>query len=402
MIASRTGKVLGPFVKFIRLEAFSGILLIFCLFAALFVANSPWSQGYFDLLDRKVGFSSGGVFYATSVLHVINDGLMTLFFLLVGLEIKRELVSGELAGFRKAALPVVAAVGGMVIPALIYVALNRGLPSADGWGIPMATDIAFALGILSLLGSRVPPALKVFLTALAIIDDLGAVLVIAVFYTSNLYLSNLGLALAVFLFLVALNKMGVRTFWAYLPLGALLWFFVAKSGVHGTIAGVLAAMVIPAGPPKNREDQLIQDPEAPLQKLERKLHPWTSFLILPLFALANAGVNINPDLIKTIWEPAGMGIILGLLVGKPVGIFATTWMALYSGVVALPAGITMKHVLGAGTLAGIGFTMSIFISGLAFGSGELLDSAKLGILLASTLAGVFGWLYLRLIPVKKD
>jgi|SRR5690606_14889656 len=400
MITSRTGKVLGPFLKFVRLEGFSGILLIICLVVALAVANSPWYQAYFQLLEWKVGFSAAGYSFGTSFQHLINDGLMTLFFLLVGLEIKRESVSGELAGFRKAAMPIIAALGGMIVPALIFTSINRGLPSSAGWGIPMATDIAFALGILSLLGSRVPPALKVYLTALAIIDDLGAVVVIAVFYTSDLYLSNLGLALVVFLGLIALNKMGIRTFWAYLPLSALLWYFVAKSGVHGTIAGVLAAMVIPAGPPKGREEDF-RDQESPLQILERKLHPWTSFFILPLFALANAGVHINPALIKTIWEPAGMGIILGLLVGKPVGIFASTWMALYSGVVAMPTGVTYKHILGAGILGGIGFTMSIFISGLAFGSGELLDSAKLGILLASTLAGILGWLFLRLIPVKK-
>lgn len=424
--------VAGSFRKFLRLESSSGILLLLALAVALAWANSPWSGAYFHILETPIGFRAGGFDYSDSLHHWINDGLMTLFFLVVGLEIKREMVAGELASLKRAAFPVIAALGGMAVPALIYAALNHGGAGARGWGIPMATDIPFALGILALLGSRIPNSLKVFLMALAIIDDLGSILVIAIFYTDGVSWIGLGCASLVFAGLLFLGMAGVRRPFFYWALGILLWYLFLRSGVHGTIAGVLVAWTIPARSPINeksfaaichgilerfeaarydeetpllnhqRLDSVIElertceKVEPPLQRMVEQLHPWTSYLILPLFALANAGVRIDSGLIHSLWNPVSIGIFLGLVAGKPLGIFATSWIALRFGFPAL-SGVGPKHLLGAGMLGGIGFTMSIFISGLAFGQDGLLDTAKVSVFLASVCAGLLGFGWLRLV-----
>jgi Na+:H+ antiporter, NhaA family len=393
--ASKSGlapmtKVADAFRKFLHLESSSGILLLIALAIALAWANSPLSDLYFHLLEIPIGFDFGSVSYSHSLHHWINDGLMTLFFFVVGSEIKREMVSGELATIKQAAFPMIAALGGMVVPALIYMAFNQGHEGAKGWGIPMATDIPFALGILALLGNRIPVPLKIFLMALAIIDDLGAILVIAVFYTNDLSWGGLGAAAAVFGVLVAIGRAGVgHGFW-YAVLGIMLWYLLLSSGVHGTIAGVLVAWTIPCHAPRNGI-------VSPLQRMEERLHPWTSYLILPLFALANAGVRIDMGLLNSLWNRTSIGIFLGLVVGKPVGIFAACWAALAMGFPALSGGVRLKHLLGAGMLGGIGFTMSIFISGLAFGHGSLLDTAKVSVFIASVLSGALGWAFLRLV-----
>ncbi|MDQ3001632.1 MAG: Na+/H+ antiporter NhaA [Fibrobacterota bacterium] len=426
-------KLARTFRKFVQLESASGLVLLAALGVALIWANSPWSGSYFETLNREIGFRLGGFEASSSLHHFINDGLMAIFFFVVGLEIKREMVAGELASFRQAALPIAAALGGMVVPALIYAAFNVGEDSLKGWGIPMATDIPFALGILALLGNRVPPSLKIFLMALAIIDDLGAVLVIAVFYSQDIGWTGLGQACIVFAALISFNRLRLqRPFWYLVP-GVALWHLLQSSGVHGTIAGVLVAWTIPARSPllesefvavarrildrfessKGKEETPIlnhervesvmeledacEKVEPPLQRLIETLHPWTSFFILPLFALANAGVRIDPGLIGTLNNPAGLGILFGLVVGKPLGIFGTAQAMLAMGFPPLSGGVNWKHLLGAGMLGGIGFTMSIFIAGLAFGEGRQLDGAKLGIFLASALAGILGWVWLRLL-----
>lgn len=384
--------VIDSFRKFLRLESLSGILLLIASAIALAWANSPWSDRYFHLLEMPIGFGFGGGAYSHTLHKWINDGLMTLFFFVVGSEIKREMVSGELATFKQAAFPVLAAVGGMGVPALIYMAFNQGHEGAKGWGIPMATDIPFALGILALLGNRIPGPLRIFLMALAIIDDLGAILVIAVFYTNDLSWASLGAAAAVLGVLTALGRAGVgHGFW-YAVLGIMLWYLLLSSGVHGTIAGVLVAWTIPCFAPRNGK-------VSPLQRMEERLHPWTGFLILPLFALANAGVRMDVGLLHSLWSRTSAGIFLGLVVGKPVGIFAACWAALAMGFPPLSGGVRLKHLFGAGMLGGIGFTMSIFISGLAFVDGRLLDTAKVSVFIASILSGALGWAFLRMITV---
>jgi Na+:H+ antiporter, NhaA family len=381
-------KVAGSFRKFLRLESSSGILLLAALGIALAWANSPWSASYFHILEFPMGIKVGGFAYASSLHHWINDGLMTLFFFVVGLEIKRELVAGELASVKRAAFPMIAALGGMVVPALIYAGFNHGHPGARGWGIPMATDIPFALGILALLGNRVPNSLKVFLMALAIIDDLGSILVIALFYTDGVWWPGLGCAAGVLGVLIVLGRANVRHPLFYAGLGGLLWYFLMRSGVHGTIAGVLVAWTVPAVPP-------IHETESPLQRMEESLHPWTSYLILPLFALANAGVQINGPLLHSLFNRAGIGIFLGLVLGKPLGIFLACRAAMALGIPPLSGGVRKAHLLGIGMLGGIGFTMSIFVSGLAFGGNGLLDGAKLAVFLASFTSGLLGWALLR-------
>jgi Na+:H+ antiporter, NhaA family len=427
----------GSFRKFFRLESSSGVLLLLAMAAALAWANSPWSDSYFHILELPIGFQAGGFAYSHSLHHWINDGLMTLFFFVVGLEIKREMVAGELASVKRAAFPMIAALGGMLVPALIYAGFNAGHEGAKGWGIPMATDIPFALGILALLGKRIPNSLKVFLMALAIIDDLGAILVIAVFYTNGVSWAGLAMAAAVLLFLIVLGRANVRKPAYYALPGILLWYLLLRSGVHGTIAGVLVAWTIPAVSPIHEKsfaalcrgilarfeaanykedspmlnhdrldavmelERACESVEPPLQRMEESLHPWTSYLILPLFALANAGVQIDSSLIHSLWNRASFGIFLGLVVGKPLGIFAACWAALALGFPALGGGVRLKHLLGAGMLGGIGFTMSIFISGLAFGEGPLLDTAKVSVFLASVVSGLAGWIYLRLLPMER-
>jgi NhaA family Na+:H+ antiporter len=427
------GKVVGSFRKFLQLESSSGILLLAALAIALAWANSPWSDGYFRILELPIGIQAGGFAYSHSLHHWIDDGLMTLFFFVVGLEIKREVVAGELASVKRAAFPMIAALGGMLVPALIYSVFNHGHEGARGWGIPMATDIPFALGILALLGNRVPNPLKVFLMALAIIDDLGSILVIAVFYTRDISWSGMGYASAVLGALIILGRCNVRRPLFYAVLGLLLWYLLLRSGIHGTIAGVLVAWTIPSVSPINEKsfvsvcrgilarfdaasykeetpilnherldsvmelERACEGVEPPLQRMEESLHPWTSYLILPLFALANAGVRIDASLLHSILDRAGIGIFLGLVIGKPLGIFLASWAALALGFPALTGGVRMRHILGAGMLGGIGFTMSIFVSGLAFGDNGLLDAAKVTVFLASLTSGVLGWAFLRML-----
>jgi NhaA family Na+:H+ antiporter len=323
---------------------------------------------------------------------------MTVFFLLVGLEIKRELLIGELAEIKKATLPIAAALGGMVVPALIYIAINYQTSTVSGWGVPMATDIAFSLGVLTLLGKRIPYQLKIFLTAFAIVDDLGAVIVIAMFYTSEISFVALGATGTLLVALQVLNRRGVRRLLPYLLVGLLLWLAVLKSGVHATIAGVMLAMTIPA---RRHSEQNEKDTEAtPLQTLEHALHPWVSFIIMPVFALSNAGVELSGQFLSAILHPIGLGIILGLLLGKQIGITLFSWLAVRTGIASLPSGVRWLHVYGASLLGGIGFTMSLFIAVLAFGEGHLLSIAKIGVLIASGLAGAAGWVVLRKTKVQ--
>jgi NhaA family Na+:H+ antiporter len=389
-------QLLLPFREFFRLESASGLVLLGCVASALIIANTGASDAYFRLLRREAGFHLGPLELRLSLLHWINDGLMTLFFLVVGLEIKRELVTGELRHARQAAMPAIAALGGMAAPALIYAAFNHGTEAGRGWGIPVATDIAFALGILSLAGKRAPPGLKIFLAALAIIDDLGAVLVIAIFYTGDLHWGSLACAGAVYALLIACNRMGVRFLAAYMIPGVALWYFISRSGVHGTVAGVLLAFALPTGSRPSTSPQA--EAAAPLPKLEAWLHPWTGFFILPLFALANAGIRFDSSLLGSLAEPVSLGVIFGLAAGKPLGIFLSTWAALRLRLAALPGGVGLAHILGAGLLGGIGFTMSIFITGLAFGGEGLAATAKTGIFIASGVSGLAGLVYLRCRP----
>ena len=399
---------------------------------ALAWANSPWADTYFHVWETPVGFSLGG-FSLTKALHFwINDGLMAMFFFVVGLEIKREIMVGELSSLQGAAFPLAAAAGGMIAPALVYLSLNWAGPGRIGWGTPMATDIAFALGILILLGDRVPASLKVFLAALAIADDLGAVLVIALFYTSSISWLSLAGGLGFLVILIVMNLVGVRNTLAYGVVGiGGVWLAFLFSGVHPTIAGVLAAMTIPAtsavSPKKfvertrgtidlferlggsaddiltNKERQsallrirlMYEELASPLHRLEKSLHPWVAIVILPLFALANAGVAVQASIGDAFRDPVTLGVILGLIVGKQVGITGCAWAVVRLGWSRLPSGVSWKHIYGVSWLAGIGFTMSIFIAGLAFQDAEALARAKLGILMASFIAGAVGYFYLR-------
>ncbi|MBW3628839.1 MAG: Na+/H+ antiporter NhaA [Gemmatimonadetes bacterium] len=430
--ASPVERILRPFLRFIHAETSGGIVLLVATVGALIWANSTWASSYHHLWELPVGLRFGAWDLSMTLHHFINDGLMAVFFLFVGLEIKREMLVGELASFRAAALPIAAAAGGMLIPAALYTALNLGGPGASGWGIPMATDIAFALGILALMGPRVPLGLKVFLAALAIVDDLGAVLVIAIFYTADLDVGALGTAAGVFFALLAMNRLGVRHAAAYGLVGLFLWFAVLASGVHATVAGVLLALAIPARTRIDTHEFLVTGREildefdhagveggdvltnqgqqeailalensceaaqAPLRRLEHNLHHWIAFLIIPVFALANAGVELSGGLGESVRHPVPLGIILGLVLGKPIGISLFSWVAVRTGLVVLPQRVTWRALVGVSFLGGIGFTMSLFIATLAFGEASpLLDLAKIGILAASILAAVVGWILLR-------
>ncbi|HSG50101.1 MAG TPA: Na+/H+ antiporter NhaA, partial [Longimicrobiales bacterium] len=357
-----------PFQEFAKLEASGGILLLAFAVAALIWANSPYGQSYIDLWHVQVTVGGGAAVISKDLLHWINDGLMAVFFLLVGLELKRELLDGELASPRKAALPLFAAVGGMVVPAGLYLVLNKGGVGEAGWGIPMATDIAFALAVLAALGSRVPTALKIFLTALAIVDDLGAILVIALFYSGALKGSALGVAAMATLALLLLNKAGFRRFLPYGVVGLILWVAVLKSGIHATVAGVVLAFTIPA-------NEIGEEKHSPLEHLEHALHPWVVYLILPVFALANAGVTFAGG--TGAGQNITIGILLGLVLGKPIGVLLFSWLATRVKMADLPGGVGWTHIVGVGFLAGIGFTMSLFIGGLAFPDPGLLNAAKL-------------------------
>lgn len=426
-------RVLGPMQEFINQSQSGGIVLLAMAIIALAIANSPLRAGYMAVLDTHIGITVGPFVLEESVLHWVNDGLMAIFFFLVGLEIKREVLVGELANLRAAMLPIVAAVGGVVVPAAIYLTLNVGGSGARGWGVPMATDIAFALGCLALLGKRIPFGLKIFLTAVAIVDDLIAVLVIALFYTSGVYLLALGCGLGILLILALANRFGIRSPLVYASLGILVWLAFLQSGVHATIAGVLVALTVPArsridpqtflkrasqtlgqidlhtgdAPPaliaetQQRAiielEEVCEQAQAPLQKIEHRLQGWVGFVIMPVFALANAGVVLSTNSVSSSL-PVLIGIVLGLTLGKPIGIMAASWLAVRTGIAELPQGVSWPHMLGAGVLAGMGFTMSLFIAALAFTDPDTLATAKLAILLASLLAGIVGLLLLRRLP----
>jgi Na+:H+ antiporter, NhaA family len=382
-------RLAGPFQKFAELEAAGGILLIGCTVAALFWSNSPLASSYFHLWHSDPTFGLAGKLFSKPLHFWINDGLMALFFLLVGLEIKRETLVGELASFRKAALPIAAALGGMIIPAALYVSFNHGGPGASGWGIPMATDIAFALGVLALLGDRVPTPLKVFLAALAIADDIGAVLVIAFFYTEKISWVALGIGGLFFVALLAANRAGVRHLLIYAALGLGLWLAFLQSGIHATVAGVLLAVTIPARP-RIATQAVLESSESPMLRLEHTLIPWNRYVIMPVFALANAGVALGADAARSVVTPVSLGVICGLVVGKPVGIVLFSWLATRSGLAAMLDGIGWRQIAGVGILAGIGFTMSLFVAHLAFGESPALETAKVGILAASVISGLAG------------
>jgi NhaA family Na+:H+ antiporter len=406
-------------------------VLLLAAVAALLWANSPWGASYAALWHTSLSFSLGEWRLSKPLESWINEGFMALFFFVVGLEIKREVLGGELASVRRAALPIAAALGGMLVPAGIYLAFNAGQAGAAGWGIPVATDIAFALGVLTLLGKRVPLGLKVFLTALAIVDDIGAILVIALFYSVGVNWVGLVVATGWFLALVAANRLGVRQPLVYLLLGLGLWMAILLSGVHATIAGVLVALTIPAQAriqrqefldagqhlletfaeaPETRGGRFISEEQqaivrtieqacervqAPLQRLERALHPWVAFGIIPLFALANAGVSLGTEVLRALTHPVGLGVLVGLVVGKQVGITVFAWLAVKSRLATLPTGVTWRQLYGVGWVAGIGFTVSLFIDNLAFTDPGLVALAKVGILVAAVLSGSIGWALLR-------
>ncbi|APF01729.1 Na(+)/H(+) antiporter NhaA [Pseudomonas putida] len=374
------------FTRFFQLEAASGLLLIAAAVLALIINNSPLSYLYSGLLDVPVAVQIGALNIAKPLLLWINDGLMALFFLLIGLEVKREVVDGHLSKPSQVILPATAAVGGMVVPALIYWFINRDNPAAvAGWAIPTATDIAFALGVLALLGKRVPVSLKLFLMTLAIIDDLGAIIVIALFYSGTLSSVSLLLAAACLVVLIAMNRLGVVKLGPYMVIGLILWVCVLKSGVHATLAGVALALCIPLRT-RNAET-------SPLLALEHALHPWVAYAILPLFAFANAGVSLAGMTVESFTHPVPMGIAVGLLLGKTVGVFGLTWLAVKLRLAALPAGAGWGQILGVAILCGIGFTMSLFVGSLAFspGSSEYAGMDRMGILTGSFFAAVIGY-----------
>jgi len=381
-------KTLSRVQTFMKLEASAGLVLMGIALLAMVAANSPLAPFYDGFLNTNVRIGVGAAEISKPALLWINDGLMAIFFFLVGLEIKREVLTGELSSFDKAALPVLAAIGGMIVPGLVFVALNWGtVENLQGWAIPTATDIAFALGILALLGSRVPVALKVFLLAVAIIDDLGAILIIAVFYTSELSTNALTLSMLGFALAVALNRMGVQRIAPYLIVGVFMWVFVLKSGVHATLAGVLIALTIPLKE-KNGDKAL-------LHRIEHGLHPWVAFLILPIFAFANAGVSLTGLTVGDFTQPLTLGIIAGLFLGKQAGVLIVTWIGVKSGLAKLPDEVTWRHIYGVACLTGVGFTMSLFIGSLAFGNDDTMNAVRLGVVAGSVLSGLLGFAVLR-------
>ena len=378
-------KLTLPFITFFNSEKSGGLVLIICTVLSLLAANMFPGSGYPEIWGDHVGGSS--------VQHWINDGLMTIFFLLIGLELEREIYAGELSGFRSATLPMIGALGGMLVPAGLYLMVNLNTSLQSGAGIPMATDIAFAVGILSLLGSRVPASLKVFLTALAVIDDLGAILVIAFFYTSTLVLSNLAVAIGIFCLLLILNRLKIHWLLPYLIGGVLMWYFMLHSGIHATITGVLLAFTIPFGDGSEK---------SPSYRLQHFLHLPVAFIILPLFALANTGILLGNDWLHGLESTSSIGIFIGLVLGKPLGILLFSLAAVGLGLCTLPPDLKWKHIAGAGFLGGIGFTMSIFITLLAFNREDLINSSKISVLIASTIAGIIGFIWLnKTLPGKR-
>jgi len=422
-----------PVQAFIYTEGLSGIVLFAATVVALIWANSPWSDSYFQLWKTYLSIDLGFMKISESFLHWINDALMVLFFFIVGLEVKRELLHGELNDRRRAMLPLMAGLGGMVVPALLYFVFNSTGAGTAGWGIPMATDIAFALGILTLLGKRVPVELRIFLLAFAIVDDIGAIIVIALFYTESISWVALASAVSILGILFGMNRAKVHKNGLYGLVGVGLWLAVFESGLHPTIAGVMLAMFIPSSSyfsrttyvqsmeillrqfrealennQINREEailgrieELSKDTESPLERLERVIHPWTSYLVLPLFALANAGIVFSSDALTGAFaSPVTWGILAGLLIGKPIGILSFSWLAIQFKLASLPKGANWGHILGVGVLAGIGFTVSLFISGLSFEDEALVSQSKMGILFGSLIAGGVGCL--TLLSIRKN
>ncbi len=377
---------LNVFKDFFASSNAGGIMLFLCVILSMIIANSPLASALQNLLDLPLGFETGSVHLKYSVLLWINDGLMAIFFLLVGLEIKREIVEGELSSPKKASLPILCAIGGAVVPAIIYLSFNAGKETAGGWGIPMATDIAFALAVINLLGNRIPSSLKIFLAALAIVDDLIAILVIAFFYSSGIEVSYLLYALAGMVILILMNRFNVLNPYLYLIPGAFIWYFVHHSGIHATIAGVLVAMTIPTN------DTAI---ESPLERLEHALTKPVNFLIIPIFAFANTNITLESEMMGGLTSSLGLGITLGLLLGKPIGILLTSFICTKLKLSTLPEGSNWKHIIGVGLLAGIGFTMSIFIAILSFKDPLHISEAKLSILITSLLAGIIGYFALN-------
>ncbi|WP_133531442.1 Na+/H+ antiporter NhaA [Flavobacterium dankookense] len=378
-------KITRLFKDFFESEKIGGFLLIICTIISLLLANSSFSNDYLSIWHYQIN--------KHSIEHWINDGLMAIFFLLIGLELEREIYIGELSDIKKASLPIFAALGGMLIPAGLYLLLNFGTDTQSGAGIPMATDIAFALGILSLLGNRVPTSLKIFLTALAVIDDLGAILVIAIFYTDDLNVLNLSTALGIFAFLLILNRLKVRNLIPYLVSGVVMWYFMLNSGVHATITGVLLAFAIPFGNGDKKSTSYL---------LQHWLHKPVAFIILPLFALANTAIIMNTDWHYALTHHYTLGIALGLIIGKPLGVTLFSFVAVKSKLCKLPDDLNWKKVIGVSFLSGIGFTMSIFITLLAFSDEEHISNSKIMILISSLIAGLIGLLYLKAILKKNE
>ncbi|NEU09450.1 Na+/H+ antiporter NhaA [Flavihumibacter sp. R14] len=383
---------LRPFKEFIQSEQVGGILLIICVALSLIIANTGWNEGFNDILSTELGYRSAAISLRYSTALWINDGLMAIFFLLVGLEIKREIIEGELSSPKKAAMPIFAALGGMLMPATIFALFNTSTPTSAGWGIPMATDIAFALGVISLLGKRVPASLKIFLAALAIADDLGAILVIAIFYTNELHWDQLFYSAVILGLLILLNRLGVKKLVFYMIPGIFLWYFIHHSGIHATVAGVLLALTIPTNPVKET---------SPLEALEHAIVRPVNFIIMPIFALANTSIRFEPAMLEGLYSPLGMGIILGLVVGKPLGVTLFSWLSVKMGLSSLPSKAGWRHIIGLGLLAGIGFTMSIFIAILSFSDPLFQVEAKFSILVASLSAGVVGYIFLSLLSSKR-
>ncbi len=430
-------RLVRPFAEFADLESSGGILLILCTVVALLWANSPWASTYFGLWHTQLTLGLAGAQRSESLHFWINDGLMALFFLLVGLEIKREALVGELASFRKAAMPIAAALGGMLVPAGLYLLFNRHGPGASGWGIPMATDIAFALGVLALLGDRVPTSLKVFLAALAIADDLGAVLVIAFFYTEKISWIHLGIGAGFLVALIVMNRAGARHPLIYTLLGIGLWISFLQSGIHATVAGVLLALTIPARQRLDssafleRSTKILEEfrsadvardkieiganhsaalgllardcrrAQSPMLRFEHALAPWIKHAIMPIFALANAGLAFDENALGALRNPISLGVLCGLALGKPIGITLFAWLAAIFRLGVLPDRVRWPQILGIGMLGGIGFTMSLFVANLAFGVTPALETAKVGVLAASVVSGLAGTFALLLAGPKK-
>jgi len=386
-------KLTTLFTEFVESEKVSGILLLSATVFSILLANSPWSREYLEVWHLKLGFDLGVLHLRYDLAHWINDGLMAIFFLLIGLEIERELYIGELSDLRNASLPVFAALGGMAVPALVYLFFNWGTDTQNGFGIPMATDIAFALGILSLVGKSIPVTLKIFLTALAVIDDVGAILVIAIFYSNDIAALYLALAAGMLLIMFIFNRLKIHNSWVYMLPGIAMWYFILQSGIHASIAGVLLAFVLPFG----------QGDESSLSyRVQHFLHKPVAFLIMPIFALANTAIVLKGLSLDTLVNKHVLGIFFGLVIGKVTGIVLFSLLAIKLRLSRLPEDLSMRHVVGAGFLGGIGFTMAIFVTFLAFGDTELAQNAKLAVLLGSLLAGSVGYILLKTQRVATD